>query len=608
MGNRWTRTMLLATALLVTLGSSAVSSVSADGAEAGNGTGVPPRLTGLGKPELDPGFGYYTHFTRVLAEQLYKESPVTAYLPTRLPDSGWQYYGMQSQLTADGYTLIASRSAKPVEVKLLRAGAEAGVQPKTGDVLYRLAAGKASEAGLAVPASAKQLAGSDAAGWKFYGAGADAGLEKQLSSKFAAMIKPGAPVDGSSGTVLVTSSADGNVTYSASWTNDGSTYYSFVSYGSLDDFASMLTSFRPVLNLLDAADIVLLPVDMQLNLQAGRSEMFKPFENKFVPLAQAPLVKNGTAYLPLRDIANIIGGQIQYVAEEDGAAVYVSQNGWQNELKLKLRNGEVFRKQEKVATVPLVVKDGTTLVPLRFMTEQFGLPVNYDAAAKSIAVHYSHWATNSIVPPVSSTADYNTSVLSIGGPPFTYYNERLGPGTGWSYEQQKPPVGYNSLKYQLYKVGIHLVPGDNAFVMRDMQTKRVINSIPLQTTIKAADVPFRTDGSVFTDHVKIETKLTSSNGKVWPSGYAEISSGASLDIAAGEFKGTGFGSVQIGYRVGSIESKLTSIPVKDGKFSYQLNPNKGPGTYEVTVYSPPGSVPGFSNSWSTLVSFVVVVL
>ncbi|SEO39055.1 Copper amine oxidase N-terminal domain-containing protein [Paenibacillus sp. OV219] len=606
--------MLLAAGLFVAAADGAGAEAAAGtGAEAeagigtGTETGAPPRLTYSGKPMLDPGFGYYTHFTSALAEQLYKESPVTAYLPTRLPDSGWQYYGMQSQLTADGYELTAYRLAKPAETRLLAAGDQAGVQPETADVLYRLKAGKASEAGLAVPTSAKQLA-SSGAGWKFWGDGVGAELSKQLSDKFASMIKPGAPVSGSTGTVLVSSSVAGKVTYSASWTNDDSTYYSFVSYGSLDDFASMLTSFRPVLNLLDSADIVLLPVDMQLNLQAGRDEMFKPFENKFVPLAQAPFVKEGIAYLPLRDIAHIIGGEIQFVAADGaGGAVYVSQNGWLNELKLQLRTGEVFRNKEKVATVPLVVKDGTTLVPLRFMTEQFGLPVSYDSAAKSITVHYSHWATNSIVPPVSSTADYQTSVLSIGGPPFTYYNERLGPGTGWSYEQQKPPVGYNSLKYQLYKVGVHLVPGENAFVLRDMQTKRVINSIPLQTTIKAADVPFRTDGSIFTDNVKVEMKLTSSNGKVWPNGYAEMSNGAAIDIA-GEIKGMGFDSVQIGYRVGSLESKLVSIPVKDGKFTYQLTPNKEPGTYVVTLYSPPGSVPGFSGSWSTLVSYVVVVI
>ncbi|REE78748.1 copper amine oxidase-like protein [Paenibacillus taihuensis] len=603
MVGRWTRRVLLAASLFVVLGNATVSMAASSGTFVESGTS---RLTGNGTPMLDPGFGYYTHFTSALAQQLYKKSPVTAYLPTRLPDSGWQYYGIQSQLTGDGYKLTAYRSAKavPVEAMLLGAGEAAGAGPAVAasDVLYRLAAGNAAEAGLAVPASAQQL-GSSEAGWKFWGDGLDAALATRLSDKFAAMVKPGAPVNGATGTVLVSAAAGGKVIYSASWTNDGSTYYSFVSYGSLDDFISMLTSFRPVLNLLDSADIVLLPVDMQLELQAGRSNMFVTYENRFAPLAKAPLMKNGVAYLPLRDIATIIGGQIQFVA---GGAVYVSQNGWLNELKLQLRTGEVFRGQEKLATVPLIVQEGTTLVPLRFMTEQFGLPVTYNAATKTITVRYTHWDTNSVVPQVSDTADYKTSVLSIGGPAFTYYNDRLGPGTGWSYEGHKPPLGYNGLKYQIYGVGVNLLPGENAFVMRDMQTKRVINSIPLKTTLTASDVPFRMMGPVVTDGLKIKMKLTSSNGKAWPAGYAEISDGAAVDVA-GEFQGFSYDSVQIGYRIGSLESKRVDVPVKDGKFTYRLTPNKGPGTYEVMVYSPPGSVPGMGgDAVAELVSFVVV--
>lgn len=605
MTKSWTRFLLLAGALVAgTAGNGAASSAAADGANGTDGASA-PRLTGNGKPELDPGFGYYTHFTSALAEQLFNQSPVTAYLPTRLPDSHWQYYGMRSQLTGDGYILTAYRSEKALPAEAMLLGAGGAGEPTASDVLYRLAAGSAAEEGLSVPPSAKLLQSGDAAGWKFWSTGADAGLEQQLSSKFAAMVKAGAPVSGAAGTVLVTKAASGKVTYSASWTNNGGTYYSFAGFGSLDDFVSMLTSFRPVVNLLDSADIVLLPVDMQLNLQAGRSEMFEPYENRFVPLAQAPIVKDGTAFLPLRDIATLIGGEIQYVAEAGGGAVYVSQNGWLNELQLRLRTGEVFRKQEKLATVPLLVKDGTTLVPLRFMSEQFGLPVPYDAAAKAITVHYTHWSTNSVVPPIGSTADYKTSVLSIGGPPFTYSNERLGSGASWGYEQQKPPVGYNSLKYQLYKVGVDLLPGDNAFVMRDMQTKRVIDSIPIKTTITAADVPFRTDGSFFADSLKVELKLTSSNGKSWPSGYAEISAGASVDIT-GALKGQSFDSIGMDYHAGNLSSKRVDIPLQDGKFAYRLTPNKGPGTYEVTLYSPPGSVPGMSGV-SPLVSFVIVV-
>ncbi|WP_256253052.1 copper amine oxidase N-terminal domain-containing protein [Paenibacillus sp. UNC496MF] len=527
-------------------------------------------------------------------------------MPTRLPDSGWRYYGMRSQLTEDGYKLTAYRSAKAVPAETMLLGAEAAAVPAASDVLYRLAAGHAAEAGLAVPASAKLVQGDGTVGWKFWSSGADAESEEQLSRKFAALVKTGAPVSGATGTVLVTRADDGKLTYSASWTNDGRTHYSFVGYGSLDDFVSMLTSFRPVINLFDAADIVLLPDDMQLNLQPGRGSMFVPYENRFVSLAKAPLVKNGTAFLPLRDIARIIGGEIQYVAEGSGNAVYVSRNGWQNELKLRLSTGDVFRKGEKLATVPLVVQEGTTLVPLRFMSDLYGLPVTYDAASQAITVHRANWFTNHAVPSVGSGADYKTSVLSVGGPPFTYSNGRLGQGPVWGYEQRKPPLGYNSLKYQVYHVGVPLLPGDNSFVLRDMQTKRVIDSIPLRTTMTAADVPFRTDGAMLADGLKPDLRLTGSNGKSWPGGYAEISDGAAVDLAG---KGWSYDYVQLSYRFGELESKRVQIPVKDGTLAYRLIPNKGPGTYEVTLYTPPGIMPGMGEKAAApLVRFVVVIL
>ncbi|QHW31647.1 copper amine oxidase N-terminal domain-containing protein [Paenibacillus rhizovicinus] len=586
--------LLLAAALLLASGSAGQQGTAMAAGSADMPAAADPSTAV--QPMLDPGFGYETHFTHDLAMSLLASSPVAAYLPTRLPDSGWQYYGLKSALSGDGYAVTAFRTAKlqPVSETLPSAGGKSGVDPAA--VLYELKAGTAAEAGLAVPQTAKRLLGAD--GWTYWADGASDTAAAALTAKFAAMSKPGSPVNGATGTVLA-ASAGSKTVYSASWTIDGSVYYSFVSYGSLADFTAMLTSFRPVTNLLASADVVLLPKEMQLNMQIGRGRLYEPYENRFAELAKAPAVYNGSVYLPLRDIATVIGGKIRYIGKE--GAVYVSRDGDEDELKLDLRTGTVARGQEKLGAIKPIVKDGTTLVPLRFMTDQFRLAADYDAASKGVTVHANQWALKDALPRTSSAADLAVKVFTIGGPPFLYDNEKVAINTSHGYTNLKPPQGYNGLKYVIYEVHVPLIPGENELVLRDMANNRVLTGIPIRSTVKPEDIPFRYGGLVWFDGMDLKLKLTSTDGKAWPAGYAETS-GAITIASDADFKALNFNSLQAGYQIGTFKSKIVSAPLQDGKLSYRLLLDKGPGTYEVTLYSP------FANMDSVqVVSFIVVV-
>ncbi len=566
---------------------------------------------------LEPGFGYYNYFMRPLAEQLYLHSTVTAFLPTRLPDSAWQYYGYKSRLTSDGYEILGYRTPELQAVKdalpVPAAQAASAKELQAPHVLFRLKAGQAGSAKLQIPSTASLLLNKD--GWDYYTEGEASGQTSQGSSNpqanplyqmFSGLAKSGAPVAGSKGTVLITGQGTSNVTYAASWTVDGSTFYSFVLTGAAQsDFTSMLTSFRPVINLLDYASVILLPVDKQLNLQIGRDHMFMPYENRFIQLAHKPVVYNGSVFLPLRDIVHVIGGEIQYVSNE--GAVYLSQNGWHNELKLNLKTGEVDRSGKKIATLPIRVEAGTTLVPLRFMTEQFGLPIDYNAALKQITVHDRHWAGNYRLLQTSDQADYPVSVLSVGGPSFTYSNSRYsrdGSWNGWSYVQHKPPVGYNSLKYNVADISIALLPGDNELVLQDLQTKQVIMNVPIKADLSPNQIPFRYSGIPYYDGLKTELKLQSSDGIAWPAGYAETNESGYVTIQ-GKLNGLYFDSLRLSYHVDKVDSKTVTVPVKDGAFSYRFKPEKGPGTYYITLYNPPNSLP--KTDMAAIVTFVIVV-
>jgi hypothetical protein len=548
---------------------------------------------------LDPGFGYRSIF-EPLANRLYKDSPVTAYLPTRLPGSDWHYYGLKSKLTNDGYEVSAYKTDQlPSVESSLPSSSVQDPDPKL--VLFKIKA----ETYTATDNGGILLHQKD--NWKFYADQAAAGNQtekERLIRTFNDASKFSVPIAGASGVVMA-SGAGENRTYSAYWTFDGKVGYSFESRTPISDFISVLYSFRPVINLLDVADIVLLPIETQFDLQVGRKEAFEPRENKFIALSSKPAVIGGSVYLPVADIVRIIQGQMQYVPKEH--AVYLSENGYYNLLKLNLQTGEVYKKNAKIAKVPVHVEEGRTLVPLKFLTEQFGMKLDYDQTSKTVSIYYSRWFTNNRVPEKAVKADYPFTVFSTGGPSFRYENSRIGSGGGWSFVHTKPPQGYNGIKYNVYKVGIPLLPGSNELVYSDALTRRVINSIPITADLSPADIPFRYAGSIFYESLKMDLKLIASDGKAWPSGYVETASFSDITgvIQSGGFN---YSTLRLTYRqADGAESKPISFQVaKDGSFSYRFRPEQGgQGTYIVTLYNPPGSLP--KGDLAAIVTFVIVV-
>ncbi|MEX1028850.1 MAG: copper amine oxidase N-terminal domain-containing protein [Paenibacillaceae bacterium] len=553
---------------------------------------------------LDPGFVYpssfdYKRVFMTLANELYKKSPVTAYLPTRLPNSDWHYYGLQSKLLSDGYEIYAYKTEQlPPDGSDLPSALEQELDPSV--VLFKIKA----EAYNAPDKSGIALYEKD--NWTFIADQPAAGTipeKEQLTRIFTDTTKFSAPIPGAEGVVSVTGSGV-NRKYTAYWTFDEKVSYSFESKSSINDFKSVLYSFRPVINLLDVVDIVLLPYETQINLQVDRKEAFLPTENMFYTLSSKPIMIEDSVFLPVVDIVWLTQGHMHYVQEEH--AVYLSQNGFYNELKLDIRTGVVSKKNVRIAKVPIHVVEGRTLVPIRFLTEQFGLNLDYDQASRTVSINYSKWFTNYRTFEQAITADYPFTIFSIGGPSFHYENSRIGSGGAWSYENTRPPQGYNGLKYTIYKVSIPILPGDNEIIYRDASTDRIIATFPISADLSPADIPFRYSGSPVYDTLKMDIKLKASDGEIWPSGYVETDSYADINGAI-QSEGFNYESLRVTYRqADGVDSKLESFQVsEDGKFSYRFKPIQGPGTYFVTLYNPPSSIGIFDIA--SIVTFVVIV-
>lgn len=101
-------------------------------------------------------------------------------------------------------------------------------------------------------------------------------------------------------------------------------------------------------------------------------------------LLLAPKVVEGRTYLPLRFVGEeILQAQVEWLPETQ--EVRVTKDG--REVVLSTKEAKAFVNGEEVAIEAIpIVENGTTLLPLRFMAEQFELLIEYDAPTRTISI------------------------------------------------------------------------------------------------------------------------------------------------------------------------------------------------------------------------------
>jgi trimeric autotransporter adhesin len=102
-----------------------------------------------------------------------------------------------------------------------------------------------------------------------------------------------------------------------------------------------------------------------------------------VKLDTAPIVLSGVTYLPLRFIADAMGAEVAW----DQASKKVTVLRGDKLLELQIGSDDMIASgvRQPAPAAPLI-RDGRTLVPLRLISEQMGLMVNWDGATKSVTV------------------------------------------------------------------------------------------------------------------------------------------------------------------------------------------------------------------------------
>lgn len=110
-----------------------------------------------------------------------------------------------------------------------------------------------------------------------------------------------------------------------------------------------------------------------------------------------PVVKNGRTLVPIRAIIESMGGTVSW----DGATSTVTLSYEEDIIKLIINCTTAFLNgTEKVLDVAPVVINGRTMLPIRFIAENFGCKVDWNGEDSTIKIGYNNDDTNSVRPTI----------------------------------------------------------------------------------------------------------------------------------------------------------------------------------------------------------------
>lgn len=96
-----------------------------------------------------------------------------------------------------------------------------------------------------------------------------------------------------------------------------------------------------------------------------------------------PYIKNGRTLVPVRFVSEEMGAKVTW--DNRNREVLIEKNGKKILLKIASKNVYV-NGVKKVIDVPAELKNGRTMVPLRFINEAFGANVYWDDEEKKVII------------------------------------------------------------------------------------------------------------------------------------------------------------------------------------------------------------------------------
>ena len=128
--------------------------------------------------------------------------------------------------------------------------------------------------------------------------------------------------------------------------------------------------------------LVLLLLSMTSNLFAQTIKL--NINNQEVQTTIAPIQEAGTTLVPLRVVSENLNASVKW----DGATQTVTINKEQTEIKLTLNHTNVLVNgtTKQLAIAPKSI-NGTTMVPIRFVSDNLDSQVNWDSRSRTVFIH-----------------------------------------------------------------------------------------------------------------------------------------------------------------------------------------------------------------------------
>lgn len=121
-------------------------------------------------------------------------------------------------------------------------------------------------------------------------------------------------------------------------------------------------------------------------------------DGKTMNLDTPPILYNGTTMVPLRFVAEAMGATVKYDPTEQKIMITGSESGpaekTQFDVILRIGKNEVLvNGEQKTISVPPMLYNGRTMVPLRFIAETMGANIEWNSVEKSVTIT---WSTNEL--------------------------------------------------------------------------------------------------------------------------------------------------------------------------------------------------------------------
>lgn len=147
-------------------------------------------------------------------------------------------------------------------------------------------------------------------------------------------------------------------------------------------------------------------------------------------LDTAPIINNNFTLVPLRFVADSLGAATEYNA----AGNYVKVKLGDKEMILRVNSTKAtVNGVDTALNAPAILKNGRLLVPVRFISENFGAQVSWDAGTRKITIVQEGETEQSSGAGNTSNTTPNTAVRRVSvKAENSYVNLRTGPGTGYA--------------------------------------------------------------------------------------------------------------------------------------------------------------------------------